>query len=87
MSGGGGNNERLPGEEGEMESELRLKGDEMYPKCTVCGKPIRDDQDSISMDIGMSEFPPATMHNECFDKRAKDIISGKVSVESQRGGE
>lgn len=54
--------------------EARLKGDETYPQCPYCGKPIRDNQDSIGVSIPGG--PGATLHSECFHKRAKEITGG-----------
>lgn len=56
-------------------NDVRLKGDETYPQCPYCGKPIRDNQNSISLSIGGNDG--ATLHNECFHKRTKEIIGGK----------
>lgn len=54
--------------------EARLKGDETYPQCPYCGKPIRDNQDSIG--LGIPGGPTTTLHSECFYKRAKEITGG-----------
>jgi hypothetical protein len=62
-------------------TDQRLKGDETYRQCPYCRKPIRDDQDSIG--INLDSERGATLHSECFDKRCKEITGGTAMEGTQ----
>jgi len=46
-------------------NDTRLKGDDTYPQCGYCHKPIRDDQGSTSIGTGGEQAP---FHGKCFPK-------------------
>ena len=49
----------------------RLKGDETYPKCAYCKKPIRDNDDSTGLSFGDGE--ETKFHDKCFGPAMKEI--------------
>lgn len=59
----------------------RLKGDETYPQCPKCLKPIRDDQDSVEVTIGGK--PGTKLHEDCFMKRMAEITGGTAMAGEQ----
>ena len=64
--------------------EQRLKGDETYPKCRYCGKPIRDGDFSTS--IGVGDEIPAPFHGDCFTKWCEEFpkqLAGGTAMAGQ----
>lgn len=63
----------------------RLKGDETYPQCGYCHKPIREDQDSTS--IGVGGDTPAPFHGKCFSKWCKEVPKRLAGGNKMAGGQ
>lgn len=54
-------------------SNKRLKGDETYPECPVCKKPVRDDDNSVSISAAYGLGP--SVHFDCFDGYNQLIVA------------
>lgn len=63
------------------ETDGRLKGDDLAPKCPACRKPMRENQNRVRVSSRDIESP--WVHSECFGKALDAVTEGSSKVGAQ----